>query len=108
MGRVQLTRRSFVLQLAAVTAGTAGVPRSALTQETPRLDERNPAAIALRYVHDATRADSIKSPTYRPGQTCVNCLWVQGEEGVAWRPCAKFPGKLVSAAGWCNVWVAKT
>ena len=80
----------------------------------------NPAegqAVALGYVHDASKVDTTKFPK-RAGpegqkQFCKNCLFMQsaglkadGQEG-AWGKCAIFPMGLVSEAGWCNTWSPK-
>jgi len=34
-------------------------------------------------------------------------MYVQGADGEQYRPCNIFPGKLVSANGWCSAWVKK-
>ena len=41
------------------------------------------------------------------GANCANCMYVQGADGEQHRPCNIFPGKLVSADGWCSAWVKK-
>ena len=47
------------------------------------------------------------NPTYKPGQTCANCIQYTGAAGAAKGPCTIFPGKTVAAKGWCKVWVLK-
>jgi hypothetical protein len=102
------TRRDFLRT--AVTIGAAPAVGALLNskrsdaQELPQVTEDDPMAVALAYVHDATKS---KHPRYQQGQTCVNCQQLQGEAGKSWRPCAIFPGKAVAAAGWCSVWVQK-
>jgi hypothetical protein len=94
-------------------AGLAALPAAGLIRDaaaaaqgaTPRLDEKDPMAVAMGYVHDAKKAE--KDPQYKPGSKCANCLQLQGKEGDEWRPCNIFAGKLVNANGWCRVWVAK-
>ena len=71
------------------------------------LDEKDPQAKALGYLADATKVDAKSNPTYKPGQTCANCLQLQGSAGDKYRPCNLFPGKLVAASGWCKAWVKK-
>jgi len=108
MSRDNISRRRFIGQLAAAAPiGAAILSRQAAAQDLPKLTEDDPAAIALQYVHDAANVDPAKSPRYQAGQSCSNCLQVQGEEGAEFRPCAIFPGKLVASKGWCSVWVAK-
>lgn len=76
----------------------------------PHVDEAtDPTALALKYKHDATKAD--RAAANRPGkpaaeQTCANCQFVQATEG-EWRPCQLFPGKDVNANGWCASWTLK-
>ncbi len=74
----------------------------------PPLSEQDPQAKALGYVADAGRVDAKSNPTYKPGQTCGNCLQLTGNSGEAFRPCNLFPGKTVAAAGWCKAWVKKS
>ena len=74
-----------------------------------KITEDDPVAAALGYKHDATAVDTSKFPKRAaPGgeeEFCDNCLQYKAtEEG--WGTCAIFPGKLVAAKGWCNVWVA--
>ncbi|MGA9024752.1 MAG: high-potential iron-sulfur protein [Steroidobacteraceae bacterium] len=88
--------KSIALGAAALTVARAG--------DTAHLDETDPAALALGYVEDAGRVNTAKNPGYAPGSRCDNCLQLQGKAGDAYRPCGLFPGKLVSAGGWCKSW----
>jgi hypothetical protein len=94
-------------------AGLAALPAAGLVGEAaaqgspPRLDEKDTLAVAMGYVHDAKKVDANKTPQYKPGSTCANCLQLTGKPGDEWRPCNIFPGKLVNANGWCKVWVPK-
>jgi len=107
----RLTRRQLLGATVTAAAGLAGA--SALAQAPAsttgyvKLDEKDPQAAALHYVHDASLVDPKKNPTYKPGHHCANCLQVQGKDGDAWRPCNIFPKKLVAANGWCSVWAPK-
>ena len=102
-----LNRRHLLTALTATAA--ASIPIHTLAAET--LDESDPTAIALGYKADAEAVDVSKFPK-RAGeegakQFCSNCALykdVDGEYGT----CSAVPGKLVAAAGWCNVWVIKT
>ena len=100
-----LSRRRFLRNLAvAAPASSLLMIDPALAEDLPKLSEDDPQAQGIQYVEDATQA---KAPNYQPGQTCANCIQIQGNEGDAFRPCAIVPGKLVASAGWCMVWVAK-
>ncbi len=102
------SRRRF---LKGTAAGLAALPAAGVALSVPgnvradddleRLSEDDPAAQALAYVHDAADADD---PAYEEGQTCANCALYTDVDG-EWGRCSVFPGKLVAAAGWCNVWV---
>jgi hypothetical protein len=90
--------------LAAVPAATL-IARSASAAEP--LSESDATAKSLAYVGDASKVDAKTNPTYKPGQTCANCIQYTGKAGAADGPCNIFPGKLVKAKGWCKVWVLK-
>lgn len=102
-----VNRRSLVKSLAAAAAAAAFI-RSGNSRagELPHLEVKDPSAVALGYVENATQVDAKKYPTFVKGSRCDNCLLLQGSSG-AYRPCNLFPGKLVSAAGWCSGWAAE-
>lgn len=93
------SRRSF---LYALGTGVIALPLSTLTRDAAvlaaeQLSLDDPTAKALQYVHD--------SPD--PAKLCSGCqLYTGGADG-KWGPCAIFPGKVVSADGWCVSWTAK-
>ncbi len=68
----------------------------------------DPTAAAMHYVDNAEAVDRAKAPTYQPGHTCANCLHLKGKAGDPWRPCELYPGKVVSATGWCQLWAKKS
>lgn len=72
-----------------------------------KLDEKDPQAVALGYVADASKADKKKYPKYAADQTCHNCTLFQGKATDAAGGCALFPGKQVAGKGWCSAWVKK-
>lgn len=103
-----LTRRRFLKMSAA---SVAAVPLAAITVragagELEMLAEDNPTAKALGYYADGSAVDSGAFPTYDPAQNCANCIQYKGDADSDAGPCALFPGKLVTAKGWCKVWVA--
>jgi hypothetical protein len=73
----------------------------------PHVLATDPLAVALSYHESAKSVEAAKFPMYKPEQKCSNCLQLKGTEGEAWRPCNLFPGKLVSAEGWCKVYIKK-
>ena len=74
----------------------------------PMLDEKDPAAVGLGYVADASRADTARFKTYAAGSACGNCALFAGKPGDASGPCPLFAGRQVSAKGWCSAYSKKT
>jgi high potential iron-sulfur protein len=105
----KIARRQF-LQLSAVTAAGFLIRpgQEAQAQDMPKLEESDPLAQAMKYVHDASTVDPASRSNPAAKQICANCALIQGEDGQAWRPCQIFPGKLVNADGWCTVWAPKS
>ncbi len=93
------SRRRF-LKMAAGTAAVATVagalPRLARAADLPHVSESDPTAKALNYVEDAGKSSN---PKHKAGDTCANCQFFSG--GAGYGPCQLFPGKSVSAKGWC-------
>jgi High potential iron-sulfur protein len=103
--RMRITRRGIVARLGQAAALSAALPWTrARSAEPPRLDVKDPTAVALGYVENAAQVDLKKYPAYVSGSNCENCLQLQGTAGNNYRPCSLFPGKLVSVSGWCNSW----
>ena len=72
------TRRAF-FKLAVAVGGVPAFaallpPERSAAQDLPRLAEDDPTAVALAYVHDATKS---KHPRYQASQTCANCQQVR-------------------------------
>ena len=93
--------------LFAVSAAT-GAARAAAA--LPHVGAGDPTAMALAYVETTQGLDPRKTPNYKPGEKCANCLQSKGKgnDGDAWIGCTLFPGKLVSAQGWCRAYVARS
>ena len=91
---------------ARATAADAAKGAAAL----PHVGAGDPTAVALAYVENAQGLDPKKMPNYKPGEKCGNCLQSKGKgnDGDAWIGCTLFPGKVVSAQGWCRAYVART
>ncbi len=102
------SRRHFILTLvpAAASATLLGSAGTALAQPA-HADENDATAKALGYLHDATKVDAAKYPTYAKGKVCSNCQLYQGKAGDAWGVCPILGGKQVNANGWCSAWAKK-
>ena len=104
----KIARRKFIQLSAVAVAGALASPgRRAYAQDMPKLAEDDTMAAAMKYTHDASTVDPATRANPAAEQNCANCALIQGNDGDAWRPCQIFPGKLVSAAGWCSVWAPK-
>jgi len=96
------TRRIFIMATALGGTALATVARA-----QGKLDEKDPQALALGYVADATHADARKFPKYAAGQNCASCALYQGKPADAAGLCPLYPGKQVLAKGWCSAWARK-
>jgi uncharacterized GH25 family protein len=97
------TRRTFLMTVAAGTAAFAHQVQA----QAARLDEKDPQAVALGYVHDASKVDTKKFPKYATGQVCTNCALYQGKATDPWGGCPLFGAKQVAGKGWCSAWAKK-
>ncbi len=103
-------RRQF-LKLSGASAGLGifvmALPRHARADDLPHVPETDPTASALGYKEDATKIDDAKYPTHKAGLVCSNCQFFGGTDKTPWAACQLFPGKSVSAKGWCSGYNAK-
>jgi hypothetical protein len=98
------SRRQFI-QIAPA-AGLTLLAGNAVAA-APMVGEKDPTAVALGYVADATHADKARFKNYKAGDDCANCALYQGKPGEASGPCPLFPGKHVAAKGWCSAHAKK-
>ena len=96
------TRRTFFMTLAA---GCTLLSSAAHGQA--KVDEKDPQAVALGYLADATKVDAKKYTKYAAGQVCNNCALYQAKASDAWGGCPLFAGKQVAGKGWCSAWAKK-
>ncbi len=101
------SRRIFMMQAAGVAAGVAGASKVMAQAALPKLEESDPQAKALSYIHDATKVDKTKFPKHAATDNCVSCQLFAGKAADAWGACPLFAGKQVAAKGWCSAWVKK-
>lgn len=101
----QPTQQQAPEQQAAPEQQTAAEP--AERPELERLEESDPTAQSLGYVHDAADVDGSQQPRYEEGQVCANCSLYTADSSSEedWGGCSIFPGKLVNANGWCSAYV---
>jgi hypothetical protein len=100
-----LTRRRLLRAGVAGLVAAPAVPlifSPALADE--RLSEDDAQARALHYRHDAA---DVEHADYEEGRTCANCQLYTDADAEDWGPCSAFPGRLVSANGWCTAWVPR-
>lgn len=98
-----MATRRHVLKLAAgaTLLPVINVPLQA-AEKVP-LDD--PAAVALKYVEDATQAERTdKMGVAGADQLCSNCRFYVAEDD-GWGGCALFQNRLVAGPGWCAGWV---
>lgn len=97
------TRRALLTELALGLALTGSVAMSraeaADASTLPAISEQDPAAKAVQYVEDASRAKGAQS-----GATCASCSLYSAPDGAKQGACTLFPNKSVKAAGWCTAW----
>jgi exopolysaccharide biosynthesis protein len=99
------SRRQFI-QIVPV-AGVALLASRTASAQANLLSEKDPQAIALGYVADATKADKTKYKNYAAGQICGNCALYQGKASDAVAGCPLFAGKVVANKGWCSAYAKK-
>lgn len=98
------SRRRVMLGLAAGALSLPVVFR-AQAADLPKLTLDDPAAQALKYVEDAsTLAAGARGGDDR---NCASCNFYTAPDQPEWGPCTLFPGKAVSASGWCSGWVKR-
>lgn len=103
---IRSNRRTFMLQVAGTAAALAAVHVNAQAQ--PKMvDPKDPLATGLGYTVDTKTVDPKKYPKHKADQTCSNCTLYTGKAGEKTGPCSIFPGKQVTAEGWCASWVKK-
>ena len=101
-----ISRRTLLAAAGGIIA-TSAIPRVATAAE--KVTEDDPTALALGYLHDASKVDTAKW-SKRAGsegakQFCHNCsLYV--DQGDGWGGCSIFQNRLVAGEGWCNAWIS--
>jgi hypothetical protein len=106
-----ISRRDALKGLALV-AGVLVASRASRDAQAadalPHVTPTDQMAVTLSYFEDSSKVDVKKFPTYAAGQRCNTCMQYKGQPSDSFGPCVLFPGKSVSATGWCKVYVKKT
>ena len=92
--------------LVACTGGLALLRSPALRAEAtnrPLLRPDEPVAKAIGYVEIAAKVDVTANPSYRRGQSCTTCAYVDRSTAKQ-RGCSLVPGRTVLPTGWCQRW----
>lgn len=98
-----IQRRVFLM-----TVATSGAAIGTLAHaQANMVGEKDPQAVALGYVADATRVDKAKYKQYAAGQVCSNCALYQGKATDKAGGCPLFGTKQVAGPGWCTAWAKK-
>jgi hypothetical protein len=99
------SRRQFI-QIVPI-AGATLMGAKTVSAQANLVNEKDPQAVALGYVHDATKADKAKFKNWAAGQLCNNCALYQGKATDANAGCPLFAGKVVAGKGWCSAYAKK-
>lgn len=97
------TRRAFIRLVPMSAMAILGTERAYAAE----VDPKDPQAVALGYVVDASKADKAKFPRYSPGQDCASCQLYQAKPTDPSGPCPIFGGKSVPAKAWCSAYVKR-
>lgn len=96
------SRRDFIASVSTLLGAAAcPFPVLAIAKALPHLTDQDPQARALHYTEDVSKADAGSIPTHTAGAKCANCRLFQGSASDPFGPCQLYPGKVVSANGWC-------
>jgi hypothetical protein len=101
-----MTSRRRFIQIVPV-AGAALLGARTASAQADMVSEKDPQAVALGYVADASKADKAKYKNWAATQNCTNCALYQGKATDPSAVCPLFGTKKVSAKGWCSAWAKK-
>lgn len=102
--RTSSSRRDFLVGVGTMLGSTlvAGPLTAVAAAGTlPHLTTQDPQAQALHYTEDVGTINASKDPSHTAGAKCANCKLYQGSGDAPFGPCQLYPGKAVSANGWC-------
>jgi hypothetical protein len=102
-----LNRREFIAVAGTGSLLALTLASTATAADLPPLELTNPTAKALGYIEDSNKVDNKKYPNHKPDQLCNNCKFMVGDAKAARVGCTLFPGKSVTAKGWCVSWAKK-
>ena len=110
MRTFDLSRRYFI-KLAAYSVALLPLGHMLFADAAdslPHLSAGDQQAKTLGYIENVSKVDPAKEHAYKVGSKCQNCTLYQDAQAHGdYAPCSAFPGKSVSANGWCRVYAAK-
>ena len=98
-------RRTFILTLVPATLAVGASLRA--NAQAAKVEESDPTAKAVKYVHDASKLDEAKNAPFKKSNICANCALYTDKATDAWAPCAIVANKQVNGKGWCSAWNKK-
>ena len=99
MNQLKNRGRRMAIRKLLLGAGAMTLTGLSRSEEASLLNEDDPAAKAVHYVSDASRAKEAA-----PGSKCANCSLYSGDSKSTQASCALFSNKQVLANGWCSSW----
>ncbi|WP_179401137.1 high-potential iron-sulfur protein [Burkholderia guangdongensis] len=103
---VSHARRTFMIRTVGLCAALAALQDARAA--APLVDENDPTAKGFGYRAMADTVDATHFTQYQAGQKCENCRFYTGAANDTSGPCMMFPGKAVSAEGWCSVYAKRS
>ena len=103
---INQSRRHFFVNAGGTVGAVALIsvlPSTVQAADLPHVTATDPMATTLGYNPDSTKVTNSK---HTAGAECSNCNLYQGGTA-AFGPCPFFPGKSVSATGWCTSYIKK-
>ncbi len=117
MADYKLSRRSLLQNFALTVPAAILVAKSinasaeAAKPELKLVPDTDPTAKALKYVHDASKAQRTdKGGVKAKDQSCANCQFYTKAGDIAGKEvgkCLMIPSGMVKGAGWCASWAKK-
>jgi hypothetical protein len=100
-----MTTRRHIAFATVVPAALAAFGARAASAQPAKLRETDQAAVPPSDMHDASKVDKAKAPTFAGGHECSNRPLFQGKAGEQWAACPAVGKKRVDAKGGCVAWV---
>jgi hypothetical protein len=96
-----MTTRRHIAFATVAPAALAALGARAASAQPAKQRESDQAAVSLGYMHDASKVDKAKDPTFASGHECSNSQLFQGKASEQWAACPAVGDKRVDAKGGC-------